>query len=100
MEVPAACHVHSDWSYDGKWALPALADEFARRGYRILFMTEHDRGFTEDRRREHRAACAKASSGRILVVPGIEYSDAANIVHVLVWGDVPFLGKTCPRTRC
>ncbi len=27
------------------------------------------------------------------MVPGIEYSDAANRVHVLVWGPVPFLGE-------
>jgi len=32
-------------------------------------------------------------SAEILVVPGIEYIDAANRVHVLVWGEVPFLGE-------
>jgi len=26
-------------------------------------------------------------------VPGIEYSDPLNVVHVLVWGDIPFLGR-------
>jgi hypothetical protein len=87
------CHVHSDWSYDGKWPLPALVPEFKRRGCRVLMMTEHDRGFSEARRQEHRAACAAASSADLLVVPGIEYSDAQNIVHVLVWGPVPFLGE-------
>jgi hypothetical protein len=92
--IKAASHVHSEWSYDGKWALPALADAFARRGYRALLVTDHDRGFTEQRYRQHRMACEAASSDRILVVPGIEYSDAANRVHVLVWGDVPFLGES------
>ena len=91
--IRAASHIHSDWSYDGKWPLPRLAAEFARRGCRVLMMTEHDRGFTESRRQEHRAACAGASSQDLLVVPGIEYSDADNIVHVLVWGPVPFLGE-------
>lgn len=59
-------------------------------------MTEHDQGFTPSRYDEYRGACARASSSEILVVPGIEYSDAANRVHVLVWGDVPFLGNNLP----
>jgi len=94
--IAAACHIHSTWSYDGKWTLPALAAEFSRRGYRVLLTTEHDLGFTEARRQEHRAACAAASNEKMLVVPGIEYSDAANRVHVLVWGPVPFVGEKIP----
>jgi hypothetical protein len=96
MEVLAACHVHSVWSYDGSWSLEELGAKFSRRGVRILMMTEHDRGFTVSRFAEYREACAKASSAQILVVPGIEYSDAANRVHVLVWGNVPFLGEALP----
>ena len=59
-------------------------------------MTEHDRGFSVARLEEYREACARASSEKILVVPGIEYSDASNRVHVLVWGRVPFLGEGLP----
>lgn len=92
----AACHIHSEWSYDGRWTLPDLAKEFARRGYRILMVTDHDQGFTESRRLLHREACAQASSEEILIVPGIEYSDAENTVHILVWGPVPFLGEGLP----
>lgn len=94
--INAACHVHSDWSYDGKWPLDKLAAAFKQRGYRVVMMTEHDRGFTEARRLEHREACAQASSDDLLVVPGIEYSDAKNVVHILVWGPVPFLGENVP----
>jgi len=61
-------------------------------------MTEHDRGFTAQRLHQYREACAQASSDDILLVPGIEYSDAANHVHVLVWGPVPFLGEALPTT--
>src|SRR5208282_35643 len=93
MEVFAACHVHSTWSYDGSWSLEALSAKFSRRGCRVLMMTEHDRGYTAERLAQFREACAQASSSKILVVPGIEYSDAANRVHVLVWGPVPFLGE-------
>jgi len=91
--IRAACHVHSQWSYDGKWRLEQLAAGFAKRGYRVVLVTEHDRGFDEAKRREHRAACQQASSEEVLLVPGIEYSDPSNVVHLLVWGDVPFIGS-------
>jgi hypothetical protein len=93
MEVLAVCHVHSSWSYDGSWSLEELSTKFGQRGCRVLMMTEHDRGFTAARLEEYRRACTQASSEKVLVVPGIEYSDAANRVHVLVWGPVPFLGE-------
>jgi hypothetical protein len=96
MDLLAVSHVHSSWSYDGKWALKDLATEFAHRGFRILLMTEHDRGFSASRWEEYRSACAKVSSETILVVPGMEYSDSQNRVHVLVWGPVPFLGENLP----
>ena|SRR5579862_5707866 len=99
MEVLATCHVHSNWSYDGSWSLEDLVATFAKRGCRILMTTEHDRGFTATRFMEYQAACAKASSDEILIVPGIEYSDAANRVHVLVWGNVPFLGEGLPTSE-
>jgi hypothetical protein len=96
MEVLAACHVHSHWSYDGSWSLEELGTKFSRHGYRIIMMTEHDRGFTASRHGRYREACARASSVKVLVLPGMEYSDANNRVHVLVWGPVPFLGEGLP----
>jgi hypothetical protein len=96
MEVIAVCHVHSGWSYDGSWSLEALSAKFSQRGCRVLMMTEHDRGFSTVRLDEYRQACKRASSDKILVVPGIEYSDPTNRVHVLVWGPVPFLGENLP----
>lgn len=97
--IRAACHIHSDWSYDGSWSLERLAASFGRRGYGALLLTEHDKGFSEARRMEHREACRKASTGGMLVIPGIEYSDAANVVHILVWGDIPFLGEGTPTIQ-
>jgi hypothetical protein len=93
MHVQAVCHVHSAWSYDGSWSIEQLVHAFGRDGARVLMMTEHDRGFSVGRFAEYRQACAMASSPDVLVIPGIEYSDAANRVHVLVWGPVPFLGE-------
>jgi len=93
MEVLATSHVHSSWSYDGSWSLAELSARFAERGCRVLMMTEHDKGFTASRFAEYRDACAQVSSDRILVLPGIEYSDPDNRVHVLTWGPAPFLGE-------
>jgi hypothetical protein len=95
MEILATCHVHSEWSFDAKWPLATLASAFRERGSRALLMTEHDQGFTEARWREYCAACRAASSEEMLVIPGMEYSDAENRVHVLTWG-VPFLGENLP----
>jgi hypothetical protein len=98
MKALVACHVHSDWSYDGSWPIDKLAAEFARRGYDVLLMTEHDRGFSQARLNDYRAACLRASSPEMLVVPGIEYSDATNTIHILTWGDIPFLGEAKPTS--
>jgi hypothetical protein len=96
MSVLAVSHIHSSWSYDGSWSLEALAAAFGQRGYRVMMTTEHDRGFSAARLAEYRQACASCSAGGVFVLPGIEYSDAENRVHVLVWGPVPFLGHGLP----
>jgi hypothetical protein len=93
MEVLAACHLHSVWSYDGAWPLEALVARFSGSGHRVLMMTEHDRGFTASRYDDFRDACARASNKDTFVLPGVEYSDPENRVHVLVWGRLPFLGE-------
>lgn len=92
-----AVHVHSEWSYDASWSLEDLATAFVDRNYRAVLMTEHDRGFDQARWDEYRKACGAASRPDFLFVPGIEYSDADNRVHTLVWGeDLPFLGEALP----
>lgn len=96
MKILAACHAHSNWSYDGSWSLSEMAKEFGSRGYQILMMTEHDRGFTADKLVAFRGECRTASTDKILVMPGIEYSDPTNTIHILTWGDVPFLGENLP----
>lgn len=103
--IRAAFHVHSDWSYDGRWSLEALSAGFRRCGYDVVLLAEHDRGFDEARWTAYRRACAYASRGGPLLVPGIEYSDATNTTHVPVWGAEHFLGEALatrellPRVR-
>jgi predicted metal-dependent phosphoesterase TrpH len=94
----AAAHVHSDWSYDGNWPLPALATALRRCRYDAVLMTDHDRTFDADRWDAYREECGRASDG-ILLVPGIEYSNAENSVHVLVWGANAFFGPGLPTAE-
>jgi hypothetical protein len=90
--IRVASHVHSEWSYDGRWTLEQISEAFGRRGYDAVLLAEHDRGFDAARWAEYRAACAAVDVGARLV-PGIEYSDPTNSVHIPVWGDIPFLGE-------
>jgi len=100
ITVRAAAHVHSEWSYDAEWTLPALAAAFARRRYDVVLTTEHDRGFHEQRWQAYRRECAAVGDGRILFVPGLEYEDSESVVHVPVWGrDLPFLGERRPTVE-
>ncbi|NUR31272.1 MAG: PHP domain-containing protein [Catenulispora sp.] len=93
-KVRAVAHIHSEWSDDASWPLDRLAAAFQRRGRSVLLMCEHSRTFTAAKLAEYVEACAKASTEDVLIVPGLEYNDADNVVHIPVWGDVPFLGQT------
>lgn len=89
-------HAHSDWSYDGRWSLGALARLFGGLGVDVLMMSEHDDGFSQERFDAYRAACVAASTARCLLVPGIEYSSPDNDIHILTWGLTRFLGEHRP----
>jgi hypothetical protein len=90
--VRAAAHVHSEWSDDGSWTLTQIARTFARLGHDVVLMSEHSRGFSAAKWQEYADACRQASSDRLLIVPGIEYGDEDDVVHIPVWGSVPFFG--------
>jgi predicted metal-dependent phosphoesterase TrpH len=89
-------HAHSVWSYDGHWQLSAIARLFGRLGADAVMMTEHDTGFPPEGFAAYRAACAAASTPRCRLIPGIEYSDPGNDVHILTWGLDRFLGAGRP----
>jgi hypothetical protein len=92
MKIRVAAHVHSDWSHDGSWPLSRIASCFKKAGYHCVLTSEHDESFNNARWQSYRKACIENSADDFLIVPGIEYSDRLNIVHVLVWGNIPFLG--------
>jgi predicted metal-dependent phosphoesterase TrpH len=95
--VRVAAHVHSEWSYDGERSLQDIVRTFRRLRYDVVLMAEHDRTFKQQRWDEYRHACAESSTRDILLVPGIEYEDPDNVVHIPVWGaNVTFLGSRRP----
>lgn len=91
--VRVALHVHSTFSYDGNRSLRWIGRAFSRAGFRVVLVAEHDRRFDEERFVALTTACHEASTDDLLLVPGIEYSDRANRVHVPVWGPRRFLGE-------
>lgn len=93
VRAKAVSHIHSEWSYDGKWSLSAIADFFGKLGYDLVLTAEHDRTFDNERWEAYKQACDKASTKKTLIVPGIEYADADDTVHILAWGVSEFLGR-------
>jgi len=91
--VRVAAHVHSEWSDDASWPLNRIAATFARLRYSVVLMSEHSRGFTAAKWKEYIEACDAASNDRVTLVPGIEYGDEDDVVHIPVWGEVPFFGE-------
>lgn len=91
--VKAVTHIHSEWSYDGHMTITRIVKLFDKLGYDIVLTAEHDRTFDNNRWENYKNSCCEASTKRTLIVPGIEYSDANNAVHILVWGVSEFLGK-------
>ncbi len=89
----AAAHVHSEWSDDASWPLSRIAATFSRGRYTVVLMSEHSRGFTPAKWQEYIEACSVASTDRVTLVPGIEYGDDDDVVHIPVWGRVPFFGE-------
>lgn len=94
--VSVVMHAHSEWSYDADWPLDKIARVMPRLGAQVVMMCEHDTGFPAERFEDYRAACAAASTPQCLLVPGIEYSDETNSVHLPTWGLDQFLGESRP----
>ncbi len=97
--IRAIAHVHSEWSYDARWPLPRIARMARMMGCGVVLMSEHDRGFTETKWLDYREACRDSSIAGTVLIPGIEYSDPSNTVHILVWGSDHFLGEGLETTR-
>jgi hypothetical protein len=89
--LKVAMHVHSEWSFDAHWPLSQIAQSFARRGYDAVMLCDHHQGFDQESWESYQQACVNTSSDRLLLIPGIEYADPDNLIHIAVWG-APLLG--------
>lgn len=93
-KIRLACHVHTEWSDDADWNLKRLARVLRAAGFHGALLCDHDRTMTEDRRRKQVAACRTASTSQFLFVPGVEYQDPDHVVHMPVYGDIPFFSRS------
>jgi predicted metal-dependent phosphoesterase TrpH len=92
-----ASHIHSICSDDSSWTLPRLARILGRAGYDGALICDHDRTMTIHSWDHLRTECARVSeSTGFILVPGVEYQDDEHVVHLPVFGDVPFYGRS-PR---
>jgi hypothetical protein len=86
--------VHTSFSDDCAWPLAKVIAPLRALGFHGALVCEHDRTMTDTKWREVVATCARLSGPGFLLVPGIEYQDPTHTVHVPVFGDVPFLGRS------
>lgn len=92
-----ASHIHSSWSDDSDWTLPRIIRLLRVAGFDGALICDHDRTMTVERWKSLRESCTRLSAETgFLLVPGVEYQDPEHIVHVPVFGDVPFYGRS-PR---
>lgn len=89
-----ASHIHSAWSDDSDWGLERISRVLSRLGFHGALIADHDRTLTEQTRQEMVAQCRTLSGRGFLLVPGVEYQDPDHVVHMPVYGDIPFLGRS------
>ena len=85
--VEGIFHIHSHYSYDGRISLVQLKTGCLQRGLRFALLTEHVRGFDQDKFNHFVSECRRLSDDRVLLVPGLEFDFAEqNDLHVLMVG--------------
>ena len=93
--IKIASHIHSAFSDDSTAALPGLVTTLKRVGYHGALVCDHDRTMTELSWYRLQDECARISQAtNFILVPGIEYQDADHVVHMPVYGPVPFFGRS------
>jgi hypothetical protein len=85
--VEGIFHIHSHYSYDGRISLVQLKTGCLQRGLRFALLTEHVRGFNEDKFNHFVSECRRLSDDRVLLLPGLEFDFVEqNNLHVLMVG--------------
>jgi hypothetical protein len=87
-----AAHIHTEWSDDAHDSIAHLTRLLRRAGYDGALLCDHDRTMTEERWQQVVRECERGSRDGFVLVPGIEYQDRDHVVHLPVYGNVPFMG--------
>jgi len=78
-------HVHSTFS-DGEAPLERVVQTFRDAGMDFVAVSDHAEVFNEERMAEYVALCGALSSGRFLVIPGLEFALKGGTIHLLGYG--------------
>lgn len=89
-----APHIHSDFSDDSPWRLDKIIRRLRWMGYDGAMLCEHDRTMTDAKWRAVVRVADKITRSGFVVVPGIEYQDPTHTIHLPIYGEAPFLGRS------
>lgn len=86
-----APHIHTDVSDDSSWSLPRLVRVLSRAGFHGMLVSDHDRTMDTNQWRQLQEECDRVAEAHdFIIVPGVEYQDPDHIVHIPVFGRMPF----------
>lgn len=86
-----APHIHTEVSDDSSWSLPRLVRVLSWAGFDGMLVSDHDRTMDASQWRQLQEECDRvADEHDFIIVPGVEYQDADHIVHIPVFGRMPF----------
>lgn len=86
-------HIHSTFSYDGKWPLEKVASAFRSLGADLLLCSEHSQRIGSDGYAAYRRQCEALSTENFRIIGGIEYSTPKNYIHFPTWGLDEYMGE-------
>ncbi|MDN5763608.1 MAG: hypothetical protein L0H41_14995 [Microlunatus sp.] len=90
-----APHIHTEASDDSDWPLRRLASTLKWWGFDGMLVSDHDRTMDGSKWRRLQAECDRVGDETgFLIVPGVEYQDPDHVVHVPVFGRMPFQGRS------
>jgi hypothetical protein len=82
VSLKGISHIHSTFSFDGKVEIEKVHEFFAGHGFDFVLMSEHVETLDLGRMQEIYDACARVSTSRCVLIPGIEIDD----LHILIFG--------------
>lgn len=84
-DIKGIVHVHSTFSYDGRYSIAEIATFARRQGFAFVGMTEHSDTLDHGQVKRFRDECEEASTADCLIIPGIEFTCVGNL-HLIGLG--------------